>query len=127
MGTFRAQMPLDPRGILPDVPGLTGRHCTVCLVHGPRVVHKISIGLSATDDRSRPIGAIRGPRPSTVGHAGSGHSYRISRHMPVAGLRQCVEQRLGVFEIRRVETFGEPAVDRREKLARFGPAVLVAA
>ena len=47
--------------------------------------------------------------------------------MPVAGLRQFVEQRLRFFEIRRVEPLGEPAVDRGEECVGFGAAALVAA
>src|SRR5437764_3463100 len=47
--------------------------------------------------------------------------------MLTAGSRQFVEQRLRLFEIGRVEAFGEPAVDRREKVAGFGVAALVAA
>src|SRR2546423_14382461 len=38
-----------------------------------------------------------------------------------------VEQRLRFRQIRRVEPFGEPAVDRGEKVAGFGAAALVAA
>ena len=37
--------------------------------------------------------------------------------MAIAKSRQLVEQRLGVFQIERVEAFGEPAVDRSEKIA----------
>jgi hypothetical protein len=37
-----------------------------------------------------------------------------------------VEQRLGVLQDRRVEPFGEPAVDRREKITGFGALALVA-
>src|SRR5689334_14697457 len=38
---------------------------------------------------------------------------------------QLIEQRLGVFQIARVEAFGEPAVDRREETAGLaGPALL---
>ena len=40
--------------------------------------------------------------------------------MPVAGSCQFVEQRLRLFQIGGVEAFGEPAVDRREKVAGFG-------
>ena len=32
--------------------------------------------------------------------------------------RQLIEQRLGVLQDRCVESFGEPAVDRREKIMR---------
>src|SRR5271169_5408593 len=38
-----------------------------------------------------------------------------------------VEQRLCLFEIGRVETFGEPTIDRCEEVAGFGAAALVAA
>src|SRR5215472_3123959 len=40
---------------------------------------------------------------------------------------QFVEQRLCFFQVRRAEAFGEPAVDRRKKIARFAAAALVAA
>jgi hypothetical protein len=42
------------------------------------------------------------------------------------GSRQLVEQHLSLFQIRRVEPFGELAVDRREKVAGFGAAILIA-
>src|SRR6516165_317880 len=45
----------------------------------------------------------------------------------VRNLTKLVEQRLRLSQIGSVETFGEPAVDRREEGARFGAAVLVAA
>ena len=32
---------------------------------------------------------------------------------------QLVEQRLRPFEVRRIEAFGEPAIDRREQIAGF--------
>ena len=38
-----------------------------------------------------------------------------------------LEQRLCVFEIGRAEAFGEPTVDRGEKIVSFGVATLVAA
>src|SRR5438270_112104 len=41
--------------------------------------------------------------------------------------RQLVEQRPCFFQVLCVEAFGEPAVDRREKVAGFGGAALVAA
>ena len=34
---------------------------------------------------------------------------------------QPIEQRLGLFQIERVEAFGEPAVDRSEQMAGFFP------
>ncbi len=40
---------------------------------------------------------------------------------------KCVQQRLRLLEIGRVETFGEPAVDWCEEVAGFGVAALVAA
>jgi hypothetical protein len=40
--------------------------------------------------------------------------------------RQFAEQRLCVLQIGGVEAFGEPAVDRREKVAGFGPSALLA-
>jgi hypothetical protein len=62
------------------------------------------------------------------GRAGQGADIRAGfRHMPVAGSRQCIEQRPCVFEIGRLEAFGEPAVDRCEEVAGFGVAALVAA
>src|SRR6266481_4136748 len=42
-------------------------------------------------------------------------------------LVELVEQRLCFFEIGGGETFGEPAVDRREKVAGLGVTALVAA
>jgi hypothetical protein len=62
------------------------------------------------------------------GRAGQGADIRSgSRHLPVAGSRQCVEQRLCLFEIGGVEAFGEPAVYGGEKVARFAVAALVSA
>src|SRR5215469_9511797 len=59
--------------------------------------------------------------------AGQGADIRAGfQHMPIAGSRQCVEQRLCVFEIRCVQAFGEPAVDRREEIASLSVATLVA-
>jgi len=40
-------------------------------------------------------------------------------------LRQLLQQRLGLFQIARVKTFGEPAVDRSEKIASLMPIALV--
>ena len=39
---------------------------------------------------------------------------------------QLVEQRLGILQIGGVEALGEPAVDRRQQLARLGGLALVA-
>jgi hypothetical protein len=43
-----------------------------------------------------------------------------------ASCRQLVEQRLGLFQVERIKAFGEPAVDRREKLASLPPLALIA-
>jgi len=43
------------------------------------------------------------------------------------GSGQLVEQRFRVFKVGCVEAFGEPSVDRREQVAGFGAAPLVAA
>jgi len=41
-------------------------------------------------------------------------------------LTEVVEQRLRLFEIRRIETLSEPAVDGGEQIMRFGPSALFA-
>jgi hypothetical protein len=48
-----------------------------------------------------------------------------ARHADAAS-RQLIEEQLRVREIGGVEALGEPAVDRREQLARFGPPALFA-
>ena len=45
----------------------------------------------------------------------------VFREIPLSGV-QFVEQRLGLFQIERVEAFGEPAIDRSEKIAGSRPA-----
>ena len=47
--------------------------------------------------------------------------------MIITSSSQLVEQRLCVFEIGRVEAFGEPAIDRCQQVAGFALAALVAA
>jgi hypothetical protein len=42
-------------------------------------------------------------------------------------LTSVIEQRLCLFEIRRVKTLGEPAVDRREKIAALRVTTLATA
>jgi hypothetical protein len=39
---------------------------------------------------------------------------------------QLVEERLGLCQIERVKAFGEPAVDRSEKIAGLVPLALIA-
>ena len=46
--------------------------------------------------------------------------------VPAVGSRQPVEQPLGYFQVRGVETLGEPAVDGREQLVGVGAAALLA-
>jgi hypothetical protein len=41
-------------------------------------------------------------------------------------LRQLVQQRLRVLQVRRIETFGEPVVDWIEQITRFRALALVA-
>jgi hypothetical protein len=53
------------------------------------------------------------------GHPGSQQAVRCSR-------RKFVEQRLRLLQIERVETFGEPAVDRSKKIAGLIPLALIA-
>jgi hypothetical protein len=38
---------------------------------------------------------------------------------------QFVEQRLGFLEVRRVKALGEPAIDRCQEVAGFGPLALL--
>ena len=41
-------------------------------------------------------------------------------------LRQFLQQRLGILQVKRVEALGEPAVDRREKVMGLWPLTLIA-
>jgi hypothetical protein len=54
------------------------------------------------------------------------HSHLLPKDM-VTGSRQLVEQGPRLFQIGRIEAFGEPAVDRGEKVAGFRAATLAAA
>ena len=42
-------------------------------------------------------------------------TYKLS---PALSLRQFLQQRLGIFQVQRVETFGEQVVDRHEEVCR---------
>src|SRR5262249_55523935 len=66
---------------------------------------------------TQPLSAITGLSPQRSG--GGERSGRLRT--------QLVEQRLCLLEIGSIEAFGEPAVDRREQIAGFGAAALVAA
>src|SRR6516164_803054 len=61
--------------------------------------------------------------------ASASQGHRLSRDLSVGSvlLIEFVEQRLGVFEVGCGETFSEPAIDRRQQVAGFGAAALVAA
>ena len=59
------------------------------------------------------------------GRSGAASSSPAKRPSTCSG--QLVEQHSRLLEIRRVKALGEPAVDRREKVARLGAAALVAA
>jgi hypothetical protein len=64
----------------------------------------------------------RPPYNGCLGDPGPG-----ARPLRPSGAPEFVEQRLCLFEIGRAETLGEPVVDRRQKIASFGAATLVAA
>ena len=89
-----------------------------------------------------PVTSWRGSSSSNNGHedrrparqfrANKRYSYSTTfggRKQPFvqifSGLRQLVEQRLCVFEVRGVETLGEPAVDRRQEIVRLRASPLV--
>jgi hypothetical protein len=59
---------------------------------------------------------------------GSFVTWRHSRLLLGEGLasRQFIEQSLGLFQVERVEAFGEPAVDRGEKVAGLLSFALIA-
>src|ERR1019366_3268771 len=62
------------------------------------------------------------PAPSPLrAHSCSKRPFR----KPLSGV-QLVEQRLSLLQIERVKTFGEPAVDRSEKIAGLIPLALTA-
>ena len=47
-------------------------------------------------------------------------------HAAAALPTQLLDQRLRLFQIKRIEAFSEPAVDRSEKLASLIPLALIA-
>src|SRR6516165_1806180 len=66
--------------------------------------------------------------------ASASQGHRLSRDLSVGSvcvgsvlLSELVEQRLGVLEVGCGETFSEQAIDRRQQVAGFGAAALVAA
>jgi len=88
----------------------------------------------SADSRPSHLAAERGastskshlrPRRGMIVSSGRRYSHLPSKDM-ATGSRQLVEQHLSLFQIRRVEPFGELAVDRREKVAGFGAAILIA-
>jgi len=66
-----------------------------------------------------------------MAHEGGWHPLeavsKLAKMPVVTSLRQVVEKRLRLFEVRRVKAFGKPFVDGREKLSSLGAAPLVAA
>jgi hypothetical protein len=97
---------------------------------------------ASSSDADAPISAIRGaaiePQESTLMRhsrprrriTGSARNQTFTpkfctRRPP--GSPQLVEQRLCLFEVGRIETLGEPVVDRCEKVMGVGAATLVAA
>jgi hypothetical protein len=73
--------------------------------------------------RARPI---LGHSPTPAELARSGHSDARLLVTLTNDSRQLVEKRLRLFQIRRVEAFGEPAVDRGQKVVGFRALTLVA-
>src|SRR6516165_2788047 len=77
---------------------------------------------------SRLLGAVRGKLAVTWGGVkfALGASKAAARPLRPTVAPELIEERLRLFEVGRVEAFGEPAVDRREQVASFGAAALVA-
>ena len=69
------------------------------------------------------------PKPTLVSLPADRWVYlgAVIRATQLSSSCQLVEQRLCLFQIGCVEAFGEPAIDRLEKIAGFGGATLVAA
>jgi hypothetical protein len=62
---------------------------------------------------------------AVFGHSLPTRSWRTKSHSRLH--LEPLKQRLCFFEIGRAEAFGEPAVDRRDQIAGFGVATLIAA
>ena len=82
-----------------------------------------AVAVTTANSCSRPLG---GTFMTTSADGWGDEKRTLTSSMISAGSRQFVEQRLCLFEIGRVEAFGEPAVDRREEIAGFGAPALVA-
>ena len=78
--------------------------------------------------RGHLVRAVSDPEPTFVSSPADRWVYRgaVIRTTRISSSRQLVEQRLRLFQIGGVEALGEPAVDRREQFARFGPPALFA-
>src|SRR5215472_6948198 len=79
----------------------------------------------------RPLAAVRLRLEDRRSRVESGPSALVLSDQPLtaatlSGLGQFIQQRLSLFQIRRVEPFGEPGVDRPEQVAGFGGAALIA-
>jgi len=68
----------------------------------------------------------KGPQKTATLLPISNSGYPLCCWQAIAKSRQLVEQRLGIFQIARVEAFGEPAIDRSEKIAGLIPLALIA-
>src|SRR5712671_5817147 len=68
------------------------------------------------------------PEPTFVSSPADRWVYRraVIRTTRISGSRQLVEQRLCFLQIDGVEALGEPAEDRCQQTARFGPPALFA-
>ena len=62
----------------------------------------------------------------TFGNELSQRAFSDSSCLRQLSCGQLVEQNLGLFQVERVKPFGNPAVDRSEKLASLVPLALVA-
>ena len=93
--------------------------------------------VETVDGRKAPLAAVRDaaieqpgstlnrpsrPRRRIVGSTGE----RSFAQRELASSRRLVELRLCLFQIGGVEALGEPAVNRREQITRFGPPALFA-
>ena len=68
------------------------------------------------------------PGPTFVSSPADRWVYRgmVIRVARSSDSRQLIEQGLRLFQVGGVEALGEPAVDRREEIAGFGPTALLA-
>ena len=85
----------------------------------PTVVYVSPSGASARQPQTSKHGEARGvsvPMPVRTG---------CERASAGVALRQCLQQRLGLLEVRGVKALGEPAVDRCQQRMGFGALALL--